>query len=349
MSRQTGIASWLDREELPDFYCLLGRPRLDPDVDGLELAIHAATRELLPYQNHADAAKAQRAMRLMFELGRAEDLLADPRRLDEFNEKLTLELLVACRAHFNGQTQWREGAVSEWLESACGVHPSASRKTAALLLRSLRPVPLRVFGRPDAAQSDRAAENTADEGRRPKPQGSDAAESDFAVEDTHRDDLLTPIAADLLPPDLGAPSPWAPQPVPVSMPAAVWPSPWQAAVPAVAPLGAWPAQPVPVCPIAAIATAQEGIDLRLHLNTGSRPSKSRLLAALRVLVLVVLIAWLPAILFLAYYLSGGGDADVSPGTARKAWPAAEPRTRQLRRESSRAKTKSTSPGQEAVR
>ena len=317
------IAKWLEQDDLPDLYRLLGKPRLDPDIAGLEAAIHAATRELLPYQNHADTAKAQRAMRLLFELGRVEDLLADPRRFGEFNQKLTADLLDRCREHFGeSAASWRPEQIQFWLETDCGVHPTASRKAAAILLEKAgrtQPSTVRVFASPGS-----------------KEIGVPAGDHD---PDPASDDLLAPISSDLLPPraDLSrlhepqqevtsnkgqVTSKRAdlsrlhePQPVALPSPAPAWPRALPAAtfgtvMPGAGLPGAGPPRPVTVAPFIPRATVDESVSLHIDQHKVPRSaSKRRLLTTARLLLLGALIAWVPMIVFLAIYFAPRDAAD----------------------------------------
>jgi hypothetical protein len=151
MSKKPSIIVWLDREELPDLYTLLGKRRLDPDVTGLQAAVSAAARELMPYQNHADAGKARRAMNLLTQLGRVESLLSDERRLTEVNKQLLDDITARCVARFSApESRPTHDELRAWLEREEEVSPAALdevQKSAwsALLPPSAAARPVRVF------------------------------------------------------------------------------------------------------------------------------------------------------------------------------------------------------------
>lgn len=161
MSSHTSITIWLEGEELPDLYRLLGRPLLDPDIDGLTGSLKAAARELLPYQNHADPLKARRAMNLLTELGRVESLLADPQRLAEINQRLIAELAEQCAERFAAAgPHWERQAVCAWLQRERQISPAALAETFVAVCAALPeppvapkpvPIPARIFAAPDAS------------------------------------------------------------------------------------------------------------------------------------------------------------------------------------------------------
>lgn len=119
------VVDWLARQQPPaDFYELLGTLRFDPDVSVLSARVRQATRELLSFQSHQDPQKAQRAIRLQLELGRAADLLANPRKLAEYHCWILDRLLTDWQA--DKTVRSRDGAaLKTWLRARHGVHPSA--------------------------------------------------------------------------------------------------------------------------------------------------------------------------------------------------------------------------------
>lgn len=161
MSSHTSITTWLEKEELPDLYRLLGRPLLDPDIDGLTGILKTAARDLLHYQNHVDPLKAGRAMVLLMELGRVESLLADPERLAAMNQRLVAELSAQCAERFAADgPHWKRQDVREWLERERHISPAALDETLVAVCAALPqppvipqpvPMPLRVFGASDDA------------------------------------------------------------------------------------------------------------------------------------------------------------------------------------------------------
>ncbi|NQT15868.1 MAG: hypothetical protein HQ582_24140 [Planctomycetes bacterium] len=86
---KTGIQDWLNRDARPaDLYELLGRERFDPDRQGLLAAVRAAYAELHPFENHKDPKVARRAVELLGELGRAEDVFSDSEKLRAYHESI---------------------------------------------------------------------------------------------------------------------------------------------------------------------------------------------------------------------------------------------------------------------
>src|SRR5262249_31856560 len=91
--------SWLQADSPPgDYYELLGRPRFDPALRELLMAIRAANRRLWPYQNHGDPAVRSRALGLLRELGRAEDVFSDSAKLAAYQHGLVQSLAKEYRS-----------------------------------------------------------------------------------------------------------------------------------------------------------------------------------------------------------------------------------------------------------
>ncbi len=129
------ILDWLDAEEGPqDIYSLLGCPRFDPDQKGLKDSISKASRELLPYQSHNNNAVAQKAMRLLTELGGAEIVVGDPEKLKE-HDKQIVDLLYDdyARQHGDDVESWNRDDLKSWLANTAVVHKRAVESTLELL------------------------------------------------------------------------------------------------------------------------------------------------------------------------------------------------------------------------
>ena len=127
------IRIWLESDRQPaDLYELLGKLRLDPDVTGLSAAIRARYADLLPYQNHEDRRVARRAVELQRELGRAEDTLSDPHKLQAHHEAVLQRLRDAyARAKEQGGP-WTGDRLRSWLVEQA-VHPARIEAVAKLL------------------------------------------------------------------------------------------------------------------------------------------------------------------------------------------------------------------------
>ena len=118
------ILEWLERAHHPgDIYELLGKQRFDPNVAGLQSAVANATREIMPYQGHSDSGKAQRAMRLLTDLGGADTVLADPEKLKKHDVQI-LDYLFDEYAADHGQDpqKWDQKQLTTWLKKSWDVH-----------------------------------------------------------------------------------------------------------------------------------------------------------------------------------------------------------------------------------
>ncbi|MEO1995403.1 MAG: hypothetical protein ABGZ17_09020 [Planctomycetaceae bacterium] len=124
------ILEWLERAHHPgDIYELLGKRRFDPNVAALQTAVSEATREILPYQGHSDSAKAQRAMRLLTDLGGADTVLADAEKVKKHDVQI-LDYLFDEYASEHGQDtqKWDQTQLRNWLTKSWDVHPDSLDK-----------------------------------------------------------------------------------------------------------------------------------------------------------------------------------------------------------------------------
>jgi hypothetical protein len=129
------ISEWIGSERSPeDFYVLLGRGRFDPHTAGVAAAIRAATRELLGYQNHRDAAVARRAAKLLWELGRAKEIISDAGKLRRYHHDMMLKLREEyAQRHGADYVRWEVSRLANWLERQKQVHPSRAHEVAEAL------------------------------------------------------------------------------------------------------------------------------------------------------------------------------------------------------------------------
>jgi len=129
------ILEWLERAHHPgDIYELLGRRRFDPNVVSLQSAVSEATREILPYQGHSDSAKAQRAMRLLTDLGGADTVLADAERVKKHDLQILDYLFDEYAAEHGPDPQkWDQKHLRQWLMKAWDVHPDSLAKVVEQL------------------------------------------------------------------------------------------------------------------------------------------------------------------------------------------------------------------------
>jgi len=129
------ILDWLERAHHPgDIYELLGRQRFDPNVAALRTAVSEATREILPYQGHSDSSKAQRAMRLLTDLGGADTVLADADRIKKHDLQI-LDYLFDEYSADNGPDpqKWDHKQLRQWLAKTWDVHPDSLAKVVEQL------------------------------------------------------------------------------------------------------------------------------------------------------------------------------------------------------------------------
>jgi tetratricopeptide (TPR) repeat protein/curved DNA-binding protein CbpA len=127
------ILSWLQSDSSPaDYYELLGRKRFDPANQELLAVLRAANRQLLPYQNHGNPAVRSRAMALLRELGRAEDVFSDAGKLAAYHRELVRSLMEEYRS---GPGQHGEMlGFRGWVLEVKGVHPDGLGALVAQLL-----------------------------------------------------------------------------------------------------------------------------------------------------------------------------------------------------------------------
>jgi WD40 repeat protein len=127
------LREWLSTDELPgDLYELLGVGRFAPAEERLDERIQTRYAELLPYQNHSDAAVVRRVVRFQRELGRAADLIAHPVRLRAHHAAM----LTRLQEQYAGQpaaSTWSEAELVSWLGGVQHVHPLRVWLVAAAL------------------------------------------------------------------------------------------------------------------------------------------------------------------------------------------------------------------------
>jgi len=129
------IRDWLANDKRPaNLYDLLGKPWFDPDRAELFEAIRTAYAELLPYQNHQDRKVAERAVQLQKELGRAESVLSDPKRLMSHHQEMVGHLRrVFETASEEADQYWDSAQVERWLVEQQGVHGEAATSVGRAL------------------------------------------------------------------------------------------------------------------------------------------------------------------------------------------------------------------------
>lgn len=131
---ETAIHGWLNRDTQPaDLYELLGRPRFDPDREALLAIVRTAYASLLPYQNHSERRLSRRAVELQRELGRAEGILSDPKKLRVHHDMILERLSSACdEARRIAAEPWSQQRLCEWLRQQA-VHPDRISWVASCL------------------------------------------------------------------------------------------------------------------------------------------------------------------------------------------------------------------------
>ncbi len=132
------IRDWLKTERQPaDLYDLLGRRRFDPHREELLEGVRTAYADLLPYQNHADPQVAARAVKLQRELGRAEDILSDPQKIEAHHGKIVASFREAYGAICGDPSvPWSLDGVQEWLEAEGNVVPDQLPAVAEAVLKA---------------------------------------------------------------------------------------------------------------------------------------------------------------------------------------------------------------------
>ena len=131
---QMNTVTWLRADSSPgDYYELLGVPRFDPASVEILVAVRTANRQLWPYQNHTDPAVRSRALNLLRDLGRAEDVFSDAGKLSNYQRELAQSLFE----------EYREGPGREtggmgfrgWLTEVKGVHPDGLPAVISQLMK----------------------------------------------------------------------------------------------------------------------------------------------------------------------------------------------------------------------
>jgi hypothetical protein len=143
------ILKWLSQKTSPeDHYELLGRPRFDPDMQGIAAAVQSAHRALHAYQDHADAAVAERALQILQELGRIAHLLNEGARWRHHDREVLAALATECRRRYpRGNEAPDPDSVQQWLLNEKHVHPARVGAVTAVIMSA-------VFARSDP-RSDR--------------------------------------------------------------------------------------------------------------------------------------------------------------------------------------------------
>ncbi|HEX8203504.1 MAG TPA: hypothetical protein VF590_23715, partial [Isosphaeraceae bacterium] len=123
------LPDWIAAARLPgDLYELLGRPRFDPDTDGLQELMTVAYRRWRPYRNHPRPDLARRADDLLRQLGRARVVFGDPAKHAAYDRELV-------RSSTAGDHRPSSPAAPTRLTGALGVPPDRLES----LLTALRP------------------------------------------------------------------------------------------------------------------------------------------------------------------------------------------------------------------
>jgi hypothetical protein len=148
------ILKWLSQNTSPeDHYELLGRPRFDPDLQGIAASVQSAHRALHAYQDHADASVAKRALQILQELGRVAHLLNDATRWRQHDREVLAALATACRRRFPRRNEAPDAdSVQRWLLDEKHVHPARAGVVTAVIMAA-------VFARSDP-RSDRPRAGT---------------------------------------------------------------------------------------------------------------------------------------------------------------------------------------------
>lgn len=137
------IIDWLETEDQPrDLYHLLCAKRFDPDTAGLRQAISKVSRDLLPYQGHANPEVAKSAMRLLTELGGADMILGNDEKLRDHNCHVAEMLLDDFLDHKQIEIDdVKRKEFASWLVSNAGVHPDAVKTVIQDWLQESLPKP----------------------------------------------------------------------------------------------------------------------------------------------------------------------------------------------------------------
>lgn len=137
------ITEYLERTDQPrDLYELLFAQRFDPDVEALRKTISQASRELLPYQGHADPQKAKEAMRLMTDLGAADTILSNEEKLRDHNCQVAENLLDDYLDHEQIEIDdVNHRKLAQWLVASANVHEDAVKTVVQDWLKESLPEP----------------------------------------------------------------------------------------------------------------------------------------------------------------------------------------------------------------
>ena len=159
------ILDWLKKDEHPqDLYDLLCTKRFDPDTAGLRKAISQVSRDLLPYQGHADPEVARNAMKLLTDLGGADMILGSDEKLRDHNchvaENLLDEYLEQSGIDID-DVQRKQFAT--WMVNNADVHPDAVKTAVQDWLKESLPAPA-----PKATAAQKGAPKKAVT-RKPRP------------------------------------------------------------------------------------------------------------------------------------------------------------------------------------
>jgi tetratricopeptide (TPR) repeat protein len=129
------VVSWLRADTWPgDCYELLGFRRFEPATQDLLGAIRHANRQVWAYQNHEDATVRSRALRMLRELGHAEDTFSDLAKRDGHDATLARALLDEFKKA-EGVRQWADHLprLRTWLIESKQVHPDGIGRVLAEL------------------------------------------------------------------------------------------------------------------------------------------------------------------------------------------------------------------------
>lgn len=191
------VAKWLKSKASPaTLYELLGRPLLDPDLEGMLGLVRSSNRALWPYQDHADAAVAKRAQKLLEELGRAEDTLGNSGKLRAYQRDLLGKLFVEYSGSNGGPAPtWEAAPVMRWL-SARGIHPEGLQNA----VEAFRRLSGGTVGKPEPAEGLNGATGVQT-GPAPAEVGTSGATSEPAQAEESKTYELAPESPRTSPPE----------------------------------------------------------------------------------------------------------------------------------------------------
>lgn len=130
------VTDWLYRDHLPrDLFELVGRKRLDPDLEGLQVDLDAARRALTQYQNHPHPVIVRQAKRLLQEVERWLDARGRLRPLDDCLNEIVEQLRDEYgRRQGVDRWGWDRTRLRRWLEREGCVHPASVHRALDALL-----------------------------------------------------------------------------------------------------------------------------------------------------------------------------------------------------------------------